>query len=255
MSRSPRDDREPEHGTPTPLRWKLLAPLAALALVPGVAFLAAANIGTGGEVAIGIAVGWWVAASAIIGRTVLRRWPDLRRGVRGTLALAAVASVAAVIILTRDETVDEQIATGVSPAEAAPDARAGAPAPGGADASKREDPEPKRDVQALAGGFTGESGHAGTGDAAVVELAEGGRVLTFSDFDVDMGAGEVRVYLARGEPGSDGDVRDFKDLAPLKGNVGDQQYELPPDLDLGRYSTVVIWCVPFSTRIAQAPLS
>lgn len=45
------------------------------------------------------------------------------------------------------------------------------------------------------------------------------------------------------------------DRAPLKGNVGDQQYELPPDLDLGLYSTVVIWCVPFSTRIAQAPLS
>lgn len=38
------------------LTWKLLAPLGALVVVPGGAFLAAANIGTGGEGAIGVAL-------------------------------------------------------------------------------------------------------------------------------------------------------------------------------------------------------
>ena len=49
-------------------------------------------------------------------------------------------------------------------------------------------------------------------------------------------------------------MTDYIDLAPLKGTKGDQQYELPNDVDLRRYSTVVVWCVPFTTRIAQAPL-
>ena len=79
-------------------------------------------------------------------------------------------------------------------------------------------------------------------------------MLTFSDFDVDPGAGGLRVYLHAGKTTSD-DLGDFVDLVGLKGNKGDQQYRLPADLDLRRYSTVVIWCVPFSTRIAQAPLS
>lgn len=253
---------EPDSHRParTQLVVKLLAVAGALALVPGGAFLLAANIGTGGEVAIGVAVGWWVAASALLGRTALRRWPDLRRPVRATLALAAVASVTAAFLLTRDREVDEQIATGVPEAEATPEPPT-APVPAGAGGERESGrakparPEPKRNVRVLAGSFTGESGHSGTGKAAVVRLAEGGRVLTFSDFDVEMGAGEVRVYLARGEPASDGDVSDFKDLAPLKGNVGDQQYRVPRGVNLKRYSTVVIWCVPFSTRIAQAPLS
>ena len=77
----------------------------------------------------------------------------------------------------------------------------------------------------LSGDFTGESGHRGDGDAAVVKLASGGRVLTFSNFDVDPGAGDLRVYLHEGETSSD-DLGEFLDLAGLKGNKGDQQYEI-----------------------------
>lgn len=244
----PRSDR----ATVTPVPLKLLAAVGALLVVPGGAFLVAANIGTGGKVAIGVAVTWWLVASAVIGRTALRRRPDLRTPVRATLAAAAVVSIVGFFVLTRDEEVGERIATGSDPAAASAQ-EPGARAPSG---ERRPDrAEPKRNVQTLAGGFSGASGHSGTGKAAVVKLAEGGRVLTFSEFDVDMGGGELLIYLTRGEPGSDAEVKDFEDLGPLKGNVGDQQYQLPPNIDLARYSTVVIWCVPFSTRIAQAPLS
>jgi hypothetical protein len=88
----------------------------------------------------------------------------------------------------------------------------------------------------------------------VIELAEGGRVLTFRNFDVDPGAGGLRIYMTAGVPESDGEVKDFVELAPLKGTKGNQQYKLPNRLNLKRYGTVVIWCVPFTTRIAQAPL-
>lgn len=118
-----------------------------------------------------------------------------------------------------------------------------------------ERPAPQGNVQILSGGFSGESGHSGRGKAAVVELADGRRKLTFSEFDVDPGAGGgLRVYLAAGRPTSDGEVSDFIDLAALKGTKGDQQYDIPREVNLRRYSTVVVWCVPFTTRIAQAPL-
>jgi hypothetical protein len=62
------------------------------------------------------------------------------------------------------------------------------------------------------------------------------------------------VYLHAGRTTSD-DLGDFVEIAKLKGNRGDQQYAIPAKVDLKRYSTALIWCVPFSTRIAQAPLT
>ena len=75
-------------------------------------------------------------------------------------------------------------------------------------------------------------------------------MLTFTDFDVDPGV-EVEVYLT---PGTDS-VDDRVELGGLKGNVGDQQYEIPADADLRRYDTVILWCTPFTVRIAVAPLA
>lgn len=224
----------------TPPWAKPLAILAALAVVPGGAFLAIAYIGTGGKVAIAAGVVWWLIASAVIGKTALRRWPDLRTPVRAALALAAVASIATAYIASRPTTADEDIVTG-APAQKAPK---GASVPAA----------PRRNVELLSGRFSGQSGHSGEGRAAVVELRGGRRVLTFSRFDVDPGAGGLRIYLHAGRTTSD-DLGDYVELAGLKGTRGDQQYRLPADLDLKRYSSVVIWCVPFSTRIAEAPLS
>ncbi len=36
--------------------------------------------------------------------------------------------------------------------------------------------------------------------------------------------------------------------------MGDQQYEIPADADLKRYGTVVLYCTPFTVRIAVADL-
>ncbi|HYN31091.1 MAG TPA: DM13 domain-containing protein, partial [Ilumatobacteraceae bacterium] len=48
---------------------------------------------------------------------------------------------------------------------------------------------------------------------------------------------------------------DFVDLGDLKGNVGPQNYEIPPDVDLDRYSTVVVWCVRFGVAFGSADLT
>jgi len=82
----------------------------------------------------------------------------------------------------------------------------------------------------------------------VVRTAEGGQVLTLTRFETDPGP-DLRVYLA-----TDSSATDSVDLGALRGNVGDQQYEIPDDVDLRRYSTAVIWCRAFSVEFGSARL-
>jgi hypothetical protein len=62
----------------------------------------------------------------------------------------------------------------------------------------------------------------------------------------------IRDDVVDGPVSGDGDVDDFVDLGGLKGNVGDQQYAIPPRTDLARYSTVVVWCRAFTVSFAKA---
>jgi hypothetical protein len=96
--------------------------------------------------------------------------------------------------------------------------------------------------------------HAARGTASVLRGSGGGNVLTLTDFEVDNGP-DLRVYLVAGPARDESEVEDFEDLGALKGNKGDQQYELPDDVDLDRYTTVVIWCRAFSVSFARASLS
>ena len=47
----------------------------------------------------------------------------------------------------------------------------------------------------------------------------------------------------------------FVDLGSIKGNVGDQNYEVPVDADLGKYQAVSIWCLRFGVNFGTAPLT
>jgi hypothetical protein len=99
--------------------------------------------------------------------------------------------------------------------------------------------------------------HEGEGTAAVYRLADGSLVLRFEDFYVLNGP-DLHVYLTSADPvpGRIGvDLPDWLDLGPLKGNIGDQNYDLPPDFDLSRYRSVVIWCVPFKVPFSGAALA
>jgi hypothetical protein len=99
--------------------------------------------------------------------------------------------------------------------------------------------------------------HETTGRAVVLETADGGRFLRFEDFETSNGP-DLLVYLSSKMPaGTDdwyGYDQDFVDLGVLKGNVGNQNYELPSDVDLDRYSTAVVWCRRFEVGFAAATL-
>ncbi len=95
--------------------------------------------------------------------------------------------------------------------------------------------------------------HSVTGTATSIRRAQGGRVLTLTGFEVDNGP-DLRVYLVAGPAARRVRGGGLRRSRGAQGEQGNQQYELPRDLDLGRYSTVVIWCRAFSVNFARAPL-
>ena len=96
--------------------------------------------------------------------------------------------------------------------------------------------------------------HSATGTATAIRTVGGKRVLTLTSFEVSNGP-DLRVYLVAGPARDESEVDEFEDLGALKGNRGNQQYDLPRQLDLDRYTTVVIWCRAFSVNFARAPLT
>jgi hypothetical protein len=99
--------------------------------------------------------------------------------------------------------------------------------------------------------------HETQGMATVHALAGGKRVLRLTDFMTSNGP-DVRVYLVAAADASDNDTvknAGFVELGKLKGTEGDQNYEIPEGVDLGRYRAVTIWCARFSVNFATAPLA
>ncbi len=111
-------------------------------------------------------------------------------------------------------------------------------------------------VTAVSGTFVGaDNFHEGEGTAVVLQQGDQ-RVLRFEDFRVTNGP-DLHVILSKSaDPIGSGDLGDdYIDLGSLKGNVGNQNYELPTDLDLSEYQSVVIYCQPFHVIFASASLS
>lgn len=110
-------------------------------------------------------------------------------------------------------------------------------------------------VVAARGSFVdADSFHRGSGSATIFRQGDE-RVLRFEDFSVTNGP-DLHVILTRDPaPSSRSDVgSDYIDLGQLKGNVGDQNYQIPDDVDLSAYRGVVIYCVPFHVVFATAAL-
>lgn len=122
------------------------------------------------------------------------------------------------------------------------------------------DPPPDGDVDATtepvllgSGSFIGLAGHDGSGDAGVFALPEGNQVLRLENFEIDNGP-DLKLYLV---PGAD-QVRPSSDavnLGALRGNVGDQTYDIPTGSELspGPWS-VLVWCERFAVEFVAATL-
>ena len=95
--------------------------------------------------------------------------------------------------------------------------------------------------------------HPTSGTALLVVQPDGSRLLRFEGLETDNGP-DLRVVLSTAEAGS-GDYSSFVELGRLKGNIGDQNYEIPADVDLGSIRSVVIWCERFASAFGEAPLA
>lgn len=102
-----------------------------------------------------------------------------------------------------------------------------------------------------AGSFVGLAGHSGSGDAGVFRNPDGSQVVRFEHFDIENGP-DLEVYVV---PGADqvslagGSIH----LGALKGNVGDQTYEIPAGSELtpGAW-TILVWCEAFRVEFVGA---
>lgn len=99
--------------------------------------------------------------------------------------------------------------------------------------------------------------HEGRGRAEVLELPGGERMMRFSDFETLNGP-DLQVYLL-GSPDAksraDLERIGFLSLGPLKGNVGPQNYVIPPGTDLTQYQVVAVWCRRFGVNFTTARLA
>ena len=105
------------------------------------------------------------------------------------------------------------------------------------------------------GGFHGVA-HDAKGVATLYQLPDGKRVLRFTEFETSNGP-DVQVYLVAATDANDNETvtrAGFIHLGALKGNVGDQNYTVPADVDLSKYQAVTIWCRRFGVNFGTAPL-
>ena len=98
--------------------------------------------------------------------------------------------------------------------------------------------------------------HAGSGRVLLLGLEDGSRVLRFEDLDVDNGPDLIVILSDRALSGADDYAGgEYLILGELKGNIGNQNYEVPFDVDLSEWATAAIWCRRFNTTFNAASIS
>jgi hypothetical protein len=199
-----------------PARW-LAAPVAAAVVAAGI-WVAGGVITDDFKASMALTASWFAisgVAALVIGR---RRRGLLVPVVAGYLVSAVLIGGLLGLSTLRDRVVDEDVATGTS----------------------------------IATGRFESLEHQSSGVASVVRMPDGKHVLTLTEFETSAGP-DLRVRLVIGDT-SNGASKGAIDLGALKGNRGDQQYELPAGADLTRHTTVVIWCRAFSAPFGKATL-
>jgi len=100
--------------------------------------------------------------------------------------------------------------------------------------------------------------HQTSGRATIYQDADGKLILRLANFKTSNGP-DVHVILIAAKDADD-DANFLKtdtsrvELGKIKGNEGDQNYEIPAGTDLSKYQTVSIYCERFNANFGAAPL-
>ncbi len=76
------------------------------------------------------------------------------------------------------------------------------------------------------------------------------KILRLENFKATNGP-DLYVYLSKDPTGIDDGIIN---LGRLKGNIGNQNYDIPEDASLEEYNNVLIWCKMFSVLFGSADL-
>ena len=207
------------------------------------------------RVAVAIALAVLLVAVGLVARRrgwdrVVRRHPGRTAAILvPALAIALPLGwyLASPLVLSR--TLDEPapIVAGATASPPPTATAAATPPPSASTAAPSPSPAPF----AKSGSFMGaDEFHFGRGSAQLIETAPGVFVVRLEDFAVRNGP-DLFVYLS---PSADGYAQGAVELAPLKADRGNQNYEVPAGVDPATAGSVVIWCKQFSVLFATAPL-
>ena len=100
--------------------------------------------------------------------------------------------------------------------------------------------------------------HSTSGRVTIYQEDDGKLVLRLTSFKTSNGP-DVHVILIAAKDADD-DANFLKsstervELGSLKGNQGDQNYEIPSNTDLSKFQTVSIYCERFNANFGAAPL-
>jgi hypothetical protein len=168
--------------------------------------------------------------------------------------------------LYTSHTVDEALPTALPNAAPAGAEAPGAPgaqpggngqaAPGGQAQPAPVPPAPAAQPVVLAQGDFVSQEHGTSGVAKIIKLGDGSRLLRLENFSTSDGP-DVHVWLADQPAGGGWHIYDdgrHVSLGKLKGTDGNQNYPIPPDVDLAGLQSVVIWCDRFNVAFGSAPL-
>ncbi len=170
------------------------------------------------------------------------------------LALAAVVAAGAALYLFQpwrlvvDREVQEALPAVAAPSEAQPSA------------ARSAAPSAAPEARLLGGGAFISHEHETSGRAELVRLADGRHRLLLRGLDTSDGP-DLRVWLTDREakPGrAQWKVFDdgrWVELGRLRGNRGNQSYDVPASVDLAGLTSVSIWCKRFAVSFGAAPLT
>lgn len=113
-------------------------------------------------------------------------------------------------------------------------------------------------VKLLSGDFRdADRFHRGEGAASVYLSGDGTLILRLEDFRVTNGP-DLRVLIvpsSNQDDGSEVTTEGSVEIGRLKGNVGNQNYEIPPDYPQDGLGSIIIYCKPFRVVFAIATLT
>jgi hypothetical protein len=197
---------------------------------------------------IGLAIfGLWALTPYLYNRTVNEEFPA------PVAAPAAQAPAAPTAMAMQPAIAPTAMAMAEAPAAPTAMAMAEAPAPPTAMPAAPSGP-----VALSTGSFIPGStpGDRAEGSATIFRLEDGVQVVRLQDFKTTNGPDLFVVLASSANPDQDGvKSGEYLQLAALKGNQGNQNYELPADADLGKYKSVVIWCRTFNVVFGYATLA